>query len=149
MKQAVYSISLAETGGSCYDRKMITLTKSATKRIQMLKDIEKKSELNLRIYITGGGCSGFQYGFAFEEHLKADDTLIQCSLEDKEETDEEEGGTGANSGLNSVGVVIDPLSYPYLMGAEVDFVEGLYGAHFKINNPNAKSTCGCGASFSL
>ncbi len=125
---------------------MITLTKSATKRIQMLKDIEKKSELNLRIYITGGGCSGFQYGFAFEEHIKADDTLIECALEDKEE---EAGGASTASVPNSVGVVIDPLSYPYLMGAEVDFVEGLYGAHFKINNPNAKSTCGCGASFSL
>lgn len=125
---------------------MITLTQSATKRIQMLKDIEKKSELNLRIYITGGGCSGFQYGFAFEEHLKADDTLIQCSLENKASDQE---GDGTQGGAGTVGVVVDPLSYPYLMGAEVDFVEGLYGAHFKINNPNAKSTCGCGASFSL
>lgn len=122
---------------------MITLTRPAAKRIQMLKAIEKKPVLNLRIYITGGGCSGFQYGFAFEENLKPDDTLIECSL-----CTEEEAGS-SEPGSDSVGVVVDPLSYPYLVGAEVDFVEGLYGAHFKVNNPNAKSTCGCGSSFSL
>jgi iron-sulfur cluster insertion protein len=140
-------VFLAEAAKPCYDERMITLTKPAAKRIQMLKDIEKKPVLNLRIYITGGGCSGFQYGFAFEDNVKPDDTLIECDL--LLDQQEKELSGAAPGAAHSVGVVIDPLSYPYLMGAEVDFVEGLYGAHFKVNNPNAKSTCGCGASFSL
>ena len=89
---------------------------------------EENADLKLRVYITGGGCSGFQYGFTFEEDAAADDTAIQ------------EGG---------VTVVVDPMSYQYLVGSEVDYTEGLEGSRFIVNNPNATTTCGCGASFSI
>jgi iron-sulfur cluster insertion protein len=82
----------------------------------------------LRVYVTGGGCSGFQYGFSFEEALAEDDSVIDA------------GG---------ISVVIDALSYPYLAGSELDYVEGLDGSRFQVRNPNATTTCGCGSSFSL
>jgi iron-sulfur cluster insertion protein len=89
---------------------------------------EKNADLKLRVYITGGGCSGFQYGFTFDETIAEDDTLFE---------------------KDGVGVVIDPMSFQYLMGAEIDYQEGLEGAQFVLKNPNAKTTCGCGSSFSV
>ena len=86
------------------------------------------SELKLRVFIVGGGCSGFQYGFTFDESLQDDDTAV-----------EEDGAT----------VVIDAMSFQYLMGSELDYMEGLEGSRFVVNNPNATTTCGCGASFSI
>jgi iron-sulfur cluster insertion protein len=84
--------------------------------------------LCLRVYVTGGGCSGFQYGFSFDDQVAEDDTVVE---------------------KNGVKVLLDPLSYPYLSGSEVNYEEGLMGSRFVIQNPNAKTTCGCGSSFSV
>jgi iron-sulfur cluster insertion protein len=95
--------------------------------VASLIEEEGNPALNLRIYVQGGGCSGFQYGFSFDEKQTEGDVRV--------ETD-------------GVGLLIDPLSMQYLMGAEIDFVEDLTGAQFVIRNPNAQTTCGCGSSFS-
>jgi iron-sulfur cluster insertion protein len=89
---------------------------------------EENPELKLRVYVTGGGCSGFQYGFTFDEDQAEDDTVIE------------------NQGVK---LVVDPMSYQYLVGSTVDYSEGLKGAQFVINNPNAATTCGCGSSFTV
>lgn len=111
----------------------LQLTKAALDRVEFLIEEEQNPELKLRVYITGGGCSGFQYNFAFETLTKEDDTLINNSTEK---------GT-------SITVLLDSLSYPYLVGATIDYQSGLYGARFVVQNPNAKGTCGCGSSFSV
>ena len=102
-------------------------TDSAANKVKDLIDEEGNSELKLRVFVTGGGCSGFQYGFTFDEVANEDDTALQ---------------------KNGVTLLIDPMSYQYLVGAEIDYTEGLEGAQFVIKNPNATSTCGCGSSFS-
>ena len=107
----------------------LTLTPAAQKHVQQLI-AEESQHPKLRVYVTGGGCSGLQYGFNFVTKLMEDDTLVQISEE-----------------APGIQVVIDPLSYPYLLGSEVDYQSGLYGAKFVVKNPNAKSTCGCGSSF--
>jgi iron-sulfur cluster insertion protein len=89
---------------------------------------EGNPELKLRVFVSGGGCSGFQYGFTFDEVANEDDTALN---------------------KNGVTLLIDPMSYQYLVGAEIDYSEGLEGSQFVIKNPNATSTCGCGSSFSL
>ena len=89
---------------------------------------ESNDELKLRVFVTGGGCSGFQYGFTFDELVAEDDTLV-----------EKEG----------VAVLIDPMSFQYLAGSEVDYTDGLEGSRFVVKNPNATTTCGCGSSFSV
>ncbi len=106
----------------------VTISPSAVNKVRELVDEEENPDLKFRVYVTGGGCSGFQYGFSFEEEAAEDDTRI-----------EREGVT----------LIIDPMSYPYLIGSVVDYEEGLQGARFTIKNPNASSTCGCGASFSI
>ena len=106
----------------------ILVTDAAIRRAQVLIEEEENPELKLRVFVTGGGCSGFQYGFSFDENKNDGDMEIN-----------EEG----------VQIVIDPMSFQYLMGAEIDYLEGLQGARFVINNPNAKTTCGCGASFTI
>tara|TARA_E500000305_G_scaffold29997_1_gene22892 strand:- start:4033 stop:4386 length:354 start_codon:yes stop_codon:yes gene_type:complete len=106
----------------------INLTARAVNKVRELVEEEENPSLKLRVYITGGGCSGFQYGFTFEDSGAEDDTVI-----------EREG----------VSVLVDPMSFQYLVGSEVDYTEGLEGARFVINNPNATTTCGCGASFSI
>lgn len=106
----------------------IQVTESAVQKIQRLVTEEGNPALKLRVYVTGGGCSGFQYGFSFEEDATDEDTRI------------EKGG---------VTVLVDAISYPYLVGSKLDYEEGLQGAKFSIQNPNASSTCGCGASFSI
>ena len=106
----------------------ISLTPKAIEKIKVLVSEENNSELKLRVFIAGGGCSGFQYGFTFDESLQDDDTAV-----------EEDGAT----------VVIDAMSFQYLMGSELDYMEGLEGSRFVVNNPNATTTCGCGASFSI
>ncbi len=100
---------------------------AAHKVAELLKD-EENPALNLRVFISGGGCSGFQYGFTFDEKFEDGDTRI------------ENGG---------VTLLVDPLSIQYLMGAEIDYREDLEGAQFVIRNPNASTTCGCGSSFSV
>jgi iron-sulfur cluster insertion protein len=104
----------------------ILISENAALKVKELITEEGNPNLQLRIYVSGGGCSGFQYGFAFEEATGNDDIVI-----------EKEG----------VRVLVDPVSMQYLAGASVDFQDGLDGSRFVINNPNAKSTCGCGSSF--
>jgi iron-sulfur cluster assembly accessory protein len=106
----------------------IQLSRRAVSKVRELVAEEDNDELKLRVFITGGGCSGFQYGFTFDEIAADDDTAI------------EEGG---------ITVLVDPMSYPYLVGSEVDYTEGLEGSRFVVNNPNATATCGCGSSFSI
>ena len=104
----------------------LVFTESAAAKVRELISEEGNAELKLRVYIQGGGCSGFQYGFEFDEN-QADDDLAVVT----------EGVT----------LLVDPLSLQYLMGATVDYTETLAGAQFSIRNPNAKTTCGCGSSF--
>jgi iron-sulfur cluster insertion protein len=106
----------------------LQVTASAVRKVRTLVEEEGNPDLKLRVFVTGGGCSGFQYGFTFDEIYAEDDTAI-----------EQEGVT----------VLVDPLSYQYLAGAEVDYEEGLQGSKFVVRNPNANSTCGCGSSFSV
>ncbi|GAL05914.1 iron-sulfur cluster insertion protein ErpA [Photobacterium aphoticum] len=100
----------------------------AANKVKALIAEEENPELKLRVYITGGGCSGFQYGFTFDEKVNDGDTTIE------------------NSGVT---LVVDPMSLQYLIGGTVDYTEGLEGSRFFVNNPNATTTCGCGASFSV
>jgi len=106
----------------------MTFTDAAAEKVKRLIQEEKNPDLKLRIYVTGGGCSGFQYGFSFDETINEGDIVID------------------NTGVS---LVIDPMSYQYLIGAEVDYTEGLEGAQFVVRNPNATTTCGCGSSFSI
>lgn len=110
----------------------ITFTDAAAKRVQELLAEEGNYNLKLRVYITGGGCSGFQYGFAFDEETKEDDTIVSKEVES-----------------TTVEVVVDALSMMYLMGAQIDYQESLQGAHFVVKNPNAQTTCSCGSSFAI
>ena len=105
----------------------LVFTDAAAAKVKTLIDEEGNPELKLRVFVTGGGCSGFQYGFTFDEEVAEDDTRME---------------------KNGVTLLIDPMSYQYLVGAEIDYQEGLEGAQFVIKNPNATSTCGCGSSFS-
>ncbi len=116
------------TAVEAFDPNEIRLSANALKKVRSLVADEGNSSLKLRVYITGGGCSGFQYGFSFDEVIGEDDMVI-----------EKEGVTA----------IIDAMSYQYLMGSEVDYSEGLEGSKFVVNNPNATATCGCGASFSI
>jgi iron-sulfur cluster insertion protein len=106
----------------------IIFSDSAASKVSTLIQEEKNDNLRLRVYITGGGCSGFSYGFTFDEEHK-------------------EGDSGVAK--NGVQLVVDPMSYQYLIGATVDYLEDLQGSRFIIHNPNAKTTCGCGSSFSV
>ena len=105
----------------------LVFTESAASKVKELIDEEGNTELKLRVFVSGGGCSGFQYGFTFDEEINEDDAQV-----DK----------------NGVKLLIDAMSYQYLVGAEIDYQEGIDGAQFVIKNPNATSTCGCGSSFS-
>jgi iron-sulfur cluster insertion protein len=105
----------------------LNFTSAAAAKVAHLIAEEGNPGLKLRVYITGGGCSGFQYGFEFDEQQSEDDLALQ---------------------RDGVTLLVDPLSLQYLMGAEVDYRESLQGAQFVIRNPNAKTTCGCGSSFS-
>ncbi len=105
----------------------VRLTVAAAGRIRRLIEEEGRPALSLRVYISGGGCSGFQYGFGFEEAAAEDDYRLE---------------------QHGVTLIVDPLSMPYLEGAEIDYAEDLQGERFIIRNPNATTTCGCGSSFS-
>jgi iron-sulfur cluster insertion protein len=105
----------------------INFTDAAATKVRDLIIDEQNPNLKLRVFVTGGGCSGFQYGFTFDEDVNEDDTIME---------------------KNEVKLLIDAMSYQYLVGAEIDYTDGLEGAQFVIKNPNATSTCGCGNSFS-
>lgn len=104
----------------------LNFTDDAASKVKNLIDEEGNPGLKLRVFVTGGGCSGFQYGFTFDEVTNEDDTVLE---------------------KNGVTLLVDPMSYQYLVGAEIDYQESLEGAQFVIKNPNATSTCGCGSSF--
>lgn len=106
----------------------LVFSSPAAAKVRELIQEEGNDALMLRVFITGGGCSGFQYGFTFDENITEGDTVVE------------------NDGVK---LLIDPMSYQYLVGAEIDYTEGLEGAQFVIRNPNATTTCGCGSSFSV
>jgi iron-sulfur cluster insertion protein len=105
----------------------LVFTDNAAKKVKSLIEEEGSPDLKLRVFVSGGGCSGFQYGFTFEETVNEDDTQVE---------------------RDSVTLLIDPMSLQYLMGAEIDYQDSLQGSQFVIRNPNATTTCGCGSSFS-
>lgn len=106
----------------------LIFTDAAASKVKGLIDEEENPNLMLRVFVSGGGCSGFQYGFTFDENLNDGDTMIEkCGVK----------------------LLIDPMSFQYLVGAEIDYMENLEGAQFVIRNPNATTTCGCGSSFSV
>ncbi len=121
-------IDLKTDSNSGTSNSSIVFTDNAAKKVKALIADEGNPSLNLRVYVTGGGCSGFQYGFDFDENVQDGDTQIE------------------NSGVK---MVVDPMSLQYLLGAEVDYKESLEGSMFVVNNPNATTTCGCGSSFSI
>lgn len=106
----------------------LTFTDAAANKVKFLIEGEDNPNLRLRVYITGGGCSGFQYGFTFDDQINEGDLTVENQ---------------------NVGLVVDPMSLQYLIGATVDYVDGLEGSRFVVQNPNASSTCGCGSSFSI
>ncbi len=106
----------------------LIFTDSAANKVKQLIEEEGNPDLKLRVFVSGGGCSGFQYGFTFDEVTNEDDTVMS---------------------KNGVQLLIDPMSFQYLVGAEIDYTEGLEGSQFVIKNPNATTTCGCGSSFSV
>tara|TARA_B100001057_G_scaffold144297_1_gene144142 strand:+ start:21557 stop:21901 length:345 start_codon:yes stop_codon:yes gene_type:complete len=110
------------------DISSITLTKNAMNRISNAMNANESLGSRFRVYVTGGGCSGFQYGFKFDPDVAYDDDVIE---------------------FENFSVLLDSMSYPYLLGSTLDFVEDLSGSKFVIDNPNAKTTCGCGESFTI
>ena len=106
---------------------MISVTESAAKKIRQMIEKEGKPSGNLRVYVEGGGCSGMQYGLTFEENVRDDDEFVE---------------------YDGFKVVVDPMSRPFLDGTEIDYSDSLMDGGFKIRNPQAKTTCGCGQSFS-
>ena len=106
----------------------LVFTDSAADKVKQLIEEEGNNNLKLRVFVSGGGCSGFQYGFTFDETVNEDDTVTE---------------------KNGVQLLVDPMSFQYLIGAEIDYQESIQGAQFVIKNPGATSTCGCGSSFSV
>ena len=106
---------------------LLVFTDAAADKVKNLIEEEKNDSLKLRVFVSGGGCSGFQYGFTFDENIQDGDTRVE---------------------KNGVTLLVDPMSFQYLTGAEIDYKEDLEGSQFVIKNPNATTTCGCGSSFS-
>lgn len=125
MNQATKTVNLE-------DQAPIIFTDAAATKVHALISEEENPNLKLRVYIIGGGCSGFQYGFKFDETVNPDDIVVDKTVD------------GSN-----VQLLCDPLSFQYLEGAEIDYREDINGAQFVIRNPHAKTTCGCGSSFSV
>jgi iron-sulfur cluster insertion protein len=121
--QPVEQVAVGQTMGEG-----VQLSARAARRVQALLAAEPDTALKLRVFVTGGGCSGLSYGFTFDDQAAEDDAVVEH---------------------HGITLVIDSLSYPYLSGAEVDYREDLQGAQFVVTNPNASSTCGCGNSFAV
>jgi iron-sulfur cluster insertion protein len=121
------SLSAADADLAQQPPNMLVFTDAAAGKVGELIREEANPKLKLRVFVSGGGCSGFQYGFTFDENIEEGDFCVE------------------NQGVQ---LLIDPMSAQYLMGAEIDYKEDLQGAQFVIRNPNAKTTCGCGSSFS-
>ncbi len=123
-----YTLAIAfATGEKTMNQASLIFTDSAANKVRHLIEEEKNDDLKLRVFISGGGCSGFQYGFTFDEAVQDGDTQVE---------------------RNGVVLLVDPTSFQYLVGAEIDYTEDLEGSQFVIRNPNAVTTCGCGSSFS-
>lgn len=118
---AITEVPMAET------QDPLLFTDNAANKVKQLIEEEGNADLKLRVFVSGGGCSGFQYGFTFDEEVNEDDTVLN---------------------KNGVQLLIDPMSFQYLVGAEIDYKDGIEGSQFIIRNPNATTTCGCGSSFS-
>ena len=116
------------SGPEVFTPTSVMVSKNAIHKVKALLEEEGNDDLKLRVFVTGGGCSGFQYGFTFDELVAEDDAIVS------------EAG---------VSVLVDSMSYPYLAGAQIDYKEDLEGSKFVVNNPNAATTCGCGSSFSI
>lgn len=129
-----YGIIMSATNAVIDTAPNVHFTVSAADKVASLIVEEENPSLNLRVYITGGGCSGFQYGFTFDETIQDDDTVVEQHCSD---------------GQSSVKLLVDAMSIQYLSNAEIDYVQGIQGEQFVIRNPNAKTTCGCGSSFSI
>lgn len=123
----------------------LVFTDAAARKVKSLIDEEDNPNLNLRAFITGGGCSGFQYGFTFDEDINDEDIVIEKAVT---EDDDDGGESGHGSSSCIMKLLVDPMSFMYLKGAEIDYREDINGSQFVIRNPNAKTTCGCGSSFS-
>lgn len=136
MSEIVLQQNLASSELPLAEMQPIIITENAANKIWELITEEENFQLKLRVFITGGGCSGFQYGFSFDETINADDTVIV-----------KESGKDQNNHNIKVQLVVDPMSLVYLVGAEIDYKSDLTGEQFIIRNPNAKTTCGCGSSF--
>ena len=119
--------AITETNSVTEMQVPLIFTDSAASKVKKLIEEEGNNDLKLRVFVSGGGCSGFKYGFTFDELINEDDTVMEN---------------------NGVKLIIDPMSFQYLVGAEIDYQENLQGAQFIIKNPSATSTCGCGSSFS-
>ena len=130
---AAINASPAEIFVSPVTTATISMSVSAADKVASLILEEANPKLNLRVYITGGGCSGFQYGFTFDEIIQQDDIVIKQTCSDQQ---------------MSVNLLVDAMSYQYISGAEIDYTSGIQ-EQFIIRNPNAKTTCGCGSSFSI
>ena len=128
MSNANSAASLSPADDTSADVVQIVFTDNAARKVKALMDEENNSSLMLRVFISGGGCSGFQYGFTFDEERGDDDFSLEKL---------------------GVTVLVDSMSYQYLSGAEIDYREGLEGSQFVIRNPNVTSTCGCGSSFAV
>lgn len=121
-------MDLNDTQAQAQELPLVNFTESAANKVRELLADEINTEQMLRVFVTGGGCSGFQYGFKFDENAEDDDTVVV---------------------KNGVTLLIDPMSIQYLTGADIDYKESVEGSQFVIRNPNAASTCGCGSSFSV
>lgn len=119
---------MAEAATAAVMEADITFTDAAAKKVKTLIEEENNTDLKLRVYISGGGCAGFSYGFSFDAEVNEGDMTVENG---------------------DVALVVDPMSYQYLAGSEVDYTEGLEGSQFVVRNPNATTTCGCGSSFSV
>ena len=128
--RVIYSSMLGESKMSVesFVPAAMQFTQGAANKVKALVEEEGNPRLKLRVFVTGGGCSGFQYGFTFDEKINDGDTVVEKS---------------------GVTMVIDPMSLQYLVGGSVDYTEGLEGSRFTVTNPNASTTCGCGSSFSI
>ncbi len=126
-KKAPKKVTLAEIPEEEEMPDPLVFTDDAAAKVKSLIEEEDNDALMLRVFVSGGGCSGFQYGFTFDESITDGDTVVE---------------------KNGVKLLIDPMSFQYLVGGEIDYTEGLEGAQFVIRNPNATLTCGCGSSFS-
>lgn len=122
------NIGVFMSGIQTFEPALLYVSPQAAQKVKNLVEEESNPALKLRVFVTGGGCSGFQYGFSFDEELAEDDTVVE---------------------KDGISVVVDSLSFQYLVGATVDYEEGLAGSRFVVTNPNASTTCGCGASFSI